>query len=177
MRSLTTRPAEDEFAPYYGKYIARVPDGDLLGQLESQLQETVALLDTFGESGSGLRYAPGKWTVKEVVGHFTDTERIFTYRALCAARGEQTGLPGFDENAYVAGASFDERTLNSLMGELTAVRRASLALFRNLDDAALSRRVVANGAPISARAIAWIVAGHEIHHVGLLRERYLPLVG
>ncbi|MBV9879722.1 MAG: DinB family protein [Gemmatirosa sp.] len=171
---LTSRPAEGEFNPYYGTYIAKVPDGDLLATLESQLEDTVALLDEFGESGAGTRYAPGKWSVKSVVGHLTDAERIFTYRALCAARGEAAELPGFDENAYVDVAAFDGRTLNSLMGELTAVRRATLSLFRNLGDDELTRRVSANRSPISARALAWIIAGHERHHAGLLRERYLP---
>jgi uncharacterized damage-inducible protein DinB len=174
---LTTRPADDEYLSYYGKYIARVPDGDLLAGLESQLEETVALLDEFGEAGAGTRYAPGKWSVKELVGHVADAERIFAYRALCAARGEGGGLPGFDENAYVENAGFDGRTLNSLMGELTAVRRATLSLFRNLRDDELTRRVTANGAPVSVRALAWIIAGHERHHVGLLRERYLPALG
>ena len=176
IQSLTTRPTGDEHSPYYGKYIERVPEGDVFETLESQLQRTVELLDTFGETGGALRYAPGKWSVKEVVGHITDTERIFTYRALCAARGEAGPLPGFDENAYVAGAHFDARTLNSLLGEITVVRRATLALFRNLGEDALVRRVIANGVPITPRAIAWIIAGHELHHASLLRERYLPLL-
>jgi len=172
--SLAVRPSADEYLPYYHKYIERVPEGDLLATLESQIDDTVALLDRFGESGGGLRYAPGKWSVKEVVGHLTDAERIFIYRALCAARGEGASLPGFDENAYVARAEFDTRTLNSLMGEFKAVRRSTLSLFRNLRDEELARRVTANNAPISARALGWIIAGHEIHHAGLLEERYLP---
>lgn len=175
--ALATRPSADEFAPYYAKYIAQVPEGDLLASLESQLEATVALLDTFGEAGAGTRYAPGKWSVKEVVGHVADAERIFAYRALAAARGETTSLPGFDENAYVVGGAFDARTLNSLLGELTAVRRATLSLFRNFTDADLGRRVVANGVPVSARALAWIIAGHEQHHVALLRDRYVPALG
>lgn len=170
---LAARPAADEFAPYYAKYIDAVPDGDVLGTLESQIEETVALLSDIGEVRAGHRYAPGKWSIKEVVGHVADAERVFGYRALCAARGEAGGLPAFDENAYVAGADFDARTLNSLLGELTAVRRATLSLFRNLSDDALARRVVANQNAVSARALAWICAGHERHHVRLLRERYL----
>lgn len=173
---LATPPTTDsgEFLPYYARYVALVPARDVLATLETQLADTTALLDALGEERAGHRYAPGKWSAREVVGHVVDTERIFTYRALCAARGEVAALPAFDENAYVAGASFDARSLNSLMGELTAVRRATLALFRNLDEAALARRVVANGAPMSARAAAWIIAGHERHHQHLLRERYLP---
>lgn len=174
--SYATRPATGEYLPYYQKYIDQVPEGDLLAALESQLETTVALLDRFGESGGGLRYAPGKWSVKEVVGHLADAERVFAYRALCAARGEPASLPAFDENAYVVEGGFDARALNSLMGELTAVRRATLALFHNLDEARLARRVTANNAPITARALGWIIAGHELHHAMLLRERYLPLV-
>jgi len=171
--ALATRPAADEYAPYYARYIERVPEGDLLATLESQLESTVSLLDEFGETGAGTRYAPGKWSVKQVVGHLTDAERIFAYRALAAARGEGAALPGFDENAYVEGGGFDARTLNSLMGELTSVRRATLSLFRNFTDADFARSVNANGKPISARALAWIIAGHELHHAIILRERYL----
>ena len=162
-----------EFLPYYARYVALVPEGNVLDALEAQLADTVALVDRVGEARAGHRYAPGKWSVRELLGHVVDTERVFAYRALCAARGETAQLPGFDENAWVAGADFDARTLGSLMGELTAVRRATLALFRNMDEAALARRVVANGAPLSARAVAWIVAGHERHHQALLRDRYL----
>jgi uncharacterized damage-inducible protein DinB len=174
--ALAIRPSADEFAPYYARYIDRVPDGDLLVTLESQLEATVALLDTFGESNAGIRYAPGKWSVKQVVGHLNDAERIFTYRAVCAARGERASLPGFDENTYVDEGGFDGRTLNSLMGEMTAVRRATLSLVRNLDDAQVARTVVANGVPVSVRALAWIIAGHEVHHAELFRERYAPLI-
>ena len=170
---LATPPEADEFAPYYARYIDHVPHGDVLETLEAQHADTVELLDRFGEARGAHRYAPGKWSVKEVVGHVADAERIFTYRALCAARGEPGALPSFDENAYVERADFDRRTLNSLLGEFTAVRRATLSLFRNLDDGQLARRVVANNQPVSARAIAWIVAGHERHHARLLRERYL----
>jgi hypothetical protein len=170
---LASPPAAGEYLPYYQKYIDLVPAGDVLDTIEAQLSETVALLDRFGEGRAGHRYAPGKWSVKEVVGHVADTERIFAYRALCAARGETGALPGFDENAYVAAAGFDARTLNSILGELTAARRGTLSLFRNLSEEQLARRVNANGHPISPRAIAWIIAGHERHHARLLRERYL----
>jgi uncharacterized damage-inducible protein DinB len=174
-RSLAEPPAADggEYLPYYATYVAKVEPGDVLARLETQLADTVAVLDQIGEERAGYRYAPGKWSVREVVGHMVDTERVFAYRAMCAARGETAALPGFDENAWVAGADFDGRTLNSLMGELTAVRRATVALFRNLDEDALARRGVANGAPVTARALAWIIAGHELHHRAILAERYL----
>jgi uncharacterized damage-inducible protein DinB len=171
---LAEPPAADggEFLPYYAAYVALVPAGDVLSTLEAQLEETVAVLDAIGEERAGYRYAPGKWSVREVVGHVIDAERVFAYRAMCAARGETNGLPGFDENAWVAGSDFDRRTLNSLLGELTAVRRATLSFFRNLDPGALARRVTANGAPVTTRALAWIIAGHERHHRALLVERY-----
>jgi uncharacterized damage-inducible protein DinB len=170
--ALSVRPGADEFAPYYARYIDLVPDGDVLDTMERQLEETVALLDRVTEARAGHRYAEGKWSVREVCGHLADAERIFAYRALCVARGETKSLPGFDENAYVAGADFDARTLNSFLGELTAVRRATLALFRNLDVGALARRGTANDTPITPRALAWITAGHERHHQQILRERY-----
>jgi hypothetical protein len=163
-----------EFLPYYAKYVALVPAGDLLATLEAQLADTVAVVDQVGEARAGQRYAPGKWTVRELLAHVIDTERVFAYRAMCAARGETAALPSFDENAWAAHAGAEGRTLGSLMGELTAVRRATLALLHHLDDAALARRVTASGAPLSARAAAWIIAGHERHHQALLRERYLP---
>lgn len=172
---LAAPPAADggEFLPYYGKYIALVPAGDVLATLEQQLADTVAVVDALGDARAAHRYAPGKWSVRQVLGHTLDTERIFTFRALAAARGETAALPPFDENAYVEAADFDARSLGSLLGEWTAVRRETLALFRNLGAAALARRVVANGAPMSARAVAWIVAGHELHHREILRTRYL----
>jgi uncharacterized damage-inducible protein DinB len=170
--TLATRPGADEFAPYYARYIDQVPDGDPLATLEAQLADTVALMDRFGEAGSLHRYAEGKWSVKDVLGHLADAERVFCYRAMAAARGETGSLPAFDENAWVANANFDARSLASLLGEMTAVRRATLALFRGMTEAELARRVVANNVPVSARALLWIVAGHERHHQGILRERY-----
>ena len=169
---LLSPPAADEHLEYYARYVGLVPAGDVLDTLERQLEDTVALVSSFGEQRAGFRYAPGKWSVREVVGHVVDVERVFAFRAMAAARNEVNALPGFDENAYVANADFDARTLNSLLGELTAVRRATLSFFRNLDDAAAMRRVTANGAPITARALAWIIAGHERHHGAILRERY-----
>lgn len=173
---LTHPPADDagECAPYFQRYIRQVPPGDLLATLEAQLAETVALVDQVGEARAGHRYAEGKWSVREKLGHVVDTERVFAYRALCAARGETAALPSFDENAWVADAAFEGRTLGSLLGEFTAVRRATLALLHHLDDAALGRRATVGSNPLTARAAGWIIAGHERHHQALLRERYLP---
>lgn len=170
---LSSPPAADEHLPYYGKYIATVPAGDVLATLEAQVGETISLLGGLDEEKAAYRYAPGKWSVKQVIGHVADTERVFSYRALCAARGETAPLPSFEQDDYVANGNFDGRTLDSLVDELTAVRRATLALFRSMDDTALARRVVASGAPVTPRALAWIIAGHERHHRRLLREHYL----
>ena len=168
-----TRPAEGEFAPYFSRYIDRVPDGDVVERLERQIVETEALLAGVGEARAGDRYAPGKWSVKEVVGHLSDTERVMSYRLLRIARGDATPLPGFEQDDYVRAAGFDRLALADLVAELLAVRRATLALLRGLDDVALARRGTVNGAPMSARALTYIIAGHELHHAAILRQRYL----
>ena len=167
------RPARDEYAPYYHTYVGAVPDGDLLEMLDESLEETLGLLGGIGEGGGGHRYAEGKWSVREVVGHIVDTERVMAYRALRIARGDRTPLPGFDQDPYVAAAGFDRRTLADLSDELAAVRAASVHLFRHLDDEALARRGTASGSEVTVRALAWIIAGHEMHHRRILRERYL----
>jgi hypothetical protein len=166
------RPAATEYAPYYGRYIGKVPDGDLLQTLEDQARETQAVLAGLSEAKALHRYAPGKWSIKEMIGHVTDTERVFSYRALRFARADATVLPGFDENAWVPPGNFDARALKDLAAELGAVRRATIALFRGLDAAALARRGTASDNAVSVRALAWIIAGHERHHVALLHERY-----
>jgi uncharacterized damage-inducible protein DinB len=140
--------------------------------LEDQGRETQQLLAGVSDAKALHRYAPGKWSVKEVVGHVTDTERVFCYRALRFARADDKPLQGFDENAWVPAGRFDARSLEDLAGELDAVRRATIALLRGLDTEALARRGTANNNPISVRALAWIIAGHERHHVGILHERY-----
>ena len=167
-----SRPAAAEYDPYYGRYIEKVPEGDLLRTLETQARETQALLAGLSDARALHRYAAGKWSIKQVVGHVADTERVYAYRALRFARADATALPGFDENAWVPAGTFDARSLADLAAELGAVRGATLALFRGLDAAALARRGTANDAAVSVRAIAWIIAGHERHHVALLHERY-----
>jgi uncharacterized damage-inducible protein DinB len=140
--------------------------------LEGQERETQRLLAGVSDAKALHRYAPGKWSVKEVVGHVMDTERVFCYRALRFARADDKPLQGFDENAWVPAGRFDSRSLADLAGELDAVRRATIPLLRGLDTEALARRGTANNNPISVRALAWIIAGHERHHVGILHERY-----
>lgn len=167
------RPDPAEFAPYYAGYVARVPDGDIIETLRTQLEATVALGRSLAEEKGSHRYAPGKWSIREVLGHMADTERIMGYRALRVARGDATPLAGFDENLYVENARFDERTLASLADELALVRQMTIALLAPLNEQELARAGTANGAPVTARALAWIIAGHERHHLAILRDRYL----
>ena len=167
------RPGSDEYAPFYAGYVAGVPGGELLVLLRDQLAETEALLREFTGARADHRYAPDKWSVKEVVGHMADAERIFAYRALRFARGDRTPLPGFDENDFVRGSNFTARALPEIAGELRSVRMASITLFAGLSEEALLRRGPANGNEVSVRALAWIIAGHERHHARILRERYL----
>lgn len=165
-------PAADEFAPYYGTYVKRVPGDDAWAPLVAQRASTAALLATVTPEQAAFRYADGKWTVREVIGHLSDAERIFAYRVLRIARGDETPLASFDENRYVPGGQFERRPMADVAAEFAAVRDATLALLRGLDEAMLQRRGVASNNPVSARALAWIIAGHEIHHLGVLKERY-----
>lgn len=167
------RPQPGDHDPYYDRYVSLVPEGDVLALLRDQLEETRSLLVGLTDEQAAHRYAPGKWSVKEVAGHVTDTERVFAYRALRAARGDATPLPGFEQDDFVAHGGFDGRSLGSLFEELAAVRSASLALFQSFDAEALARRGTASGAGFAVRAIPFILAGHERHHLRILRERYL----
>ncbi|HEX2205557.1 MAG TPA: DinB family protein [Longimicrobium sp.] len=167
------RPGADEYAPFYAGYVARVPEGDVVATLERQLDEVVRFFRDVPAEREGHRYAPGKWSVREVAGHIADTERIMAYRALRIARGDATPLPGFDENAYVPPSGFDARPLASLAEEWAAVRRATLPLFRHLDAEGWARRGTASDAAVSVRALAHIIAGHAEHHLEVLRTRYL----
>jgi hypothetical protein len=169
----TTRPAADEYPPPYAGYVGRVgEDEEILPVLEGQLEEVLVRLRTIPEARSEHRYAPGKWTIKEVVGHLADSERIFTYRALRFGRGDPAALPGFDENEYVPAMEAEGRTLADFIAEWADVRRATLALFRHLPPDAWQRRGTASGKPVSVRALAYIIAGHVRHHLEVLRERY-----
>jgi hypothetical protein len=167
------RPGADEYAPFYAGYVAEVPEGDVLDLLLHQTDQALATLRPLPAARWRHRYAPGKWSVAQVLGHITDAERIFAYRALRIARGDQTPLAAFDENAFMAGAGFDERAPAGLLTEYVAVREATLALFRGLPPGAGERRGVASGAGISVRALLYIIAGHERHHLRVLHERYL----
>jgi hypothetical protein len=167
------KPDESEFLPYYGKYIDLVATGDVLSTLATQMNETQALLHGLPAAVSTYRYAPGKWSVNEVIGHLIDSERIFAGRALRFARSDATPVPGFEQDDYVRNATFDAYPVTELASELEYVRRATISLFKHLDEAAWARRGVANNAEISVRALAYIIAGHELHHREILRTRYL----
>ena len=166
------RPADTEYAEWYAGYVAGVPEGDIVTLLREHGTLLGAELSAVPEARGGHRYAEGKWSIREVVGHLIDAERIFTYRAVRAARGDRTPMPGFDENAYVAAAASDHRTMADLLAELRAVRESSVALFASLPADAWTRQGLANGAEISVRALAFITLGHSLHHLRVLRERY-----
>jgi hypothetical protein len=161
---LIARPAPDEYPPHFAVYISKVPDGDLLEALEQQWEELGCLLEELDDDAADYRYAEGKWTVKELLGHLLDAERIFAYRLLCIARGEQAPLPGFDENDYVANAGFGARPLESLLEEYDLVRGSTLALLRGLDGASFARKGISNQKPVTGQNPGQ----------GILKERYLP---
>ena len=166
------RPAASEFAPYYGRYISQVPDGNLLDQLEQQGRETVTLLRGIDEKKSLYRYEADKWSIRESIGHVIDAERVFTYRALTFARADATPLPSFEQNDWAAVSNAHGRSLADLIAEFQAVRAATLALFRGFGEKEFARAGTASNNPVSVRALAYIVAGHERHHVKILREKY-----
>jgi len=167
------RPQANEHVEYYARYISQVPEGDLIAMLRDQIMETVSLLRGLPPAKGNYAYAPGKWTIKEVIGHLSDAERVFQYRALTFARAPGTALPGFDENAWVPAGNFGVRTLDDLLEEFQIVRAATVQLARHLDEETLKQRGTANGNEISVRALLYIIAGHERHHLALFRERYL----
>ena len=169
----STRPAPDEYAPYYGTYIARVADGDVVQALRNQIGGTLSYLRAIPDARAGHRYAAGKWSIREVVGHVADAERIFAYRALRFARNDSTALPGFDENAFVSASRFGDRALSSIVAELEAVRGATVAFFDALFPEEWTRHGTASGKEMSVRALAWVIAGHELHHLGVLKTRYV----
>ncbi|MGE3174338.1 MAG: DinB family protein [Planctomycetota bacterium] len=166
------RPGRDELPEYHARYVALVPDGDLLTQLRRTGEATAAALATLGDAGAAHRYAADKWSVKQVLGHLIDGERVFGFRALSFARGEAAVLPDMDQEAWMRLAGFDARPLERLVAEFRAVRAATLLQFGSFDAAAARRRGRASTFEFSARSLGWIVAGHELHHRAILRERY-----
>lgn len=172
MTTTLSRPSADEYLPYYDRYVALVPEGNLVDLLVEQNRDTIRLLRSIDDQRALYAYASGKWTIKEVVGHLCDAERVFAYRALRFARGDAQPLAGFDENAYAPAGRFNERPISDLADEFEAIRNATVHLFRYMNEEEFARRGIANNNPISVRALGFVIAGHELHHAKLLRDRY-----
>ena len=171
-QNATGRPQAGEYAPYYDRYICLVQPDDILAGLEQQRRDTVLLLSGRTEQEGNFSYAPGKWTAKEVIGHICDSERIFAYRALHISRDDKTPMEGFEQDDYVRNGPFARASMPDVIEDFIAVRRATVSLLRNLDETAWLRRGVANKSEISVRALAYIIAGHELHHRRILEEKY-----
>ena len=168
----TERPHPDEYDIAFERYVRHVPETDVLPALERQPAELAALLASVPPGRETHRYAPGKWTIRGVVGHVLDAERVFGYRALCIARGEKTSLPAFEEDDYAARAGHDGRTIASLLEEFSTLRKSHVLMLRHVDDEAWTRFGSANALPITPRALAYILVGHPRHHMVVLREKY-----
>lgn len=166
------RPDPSEYGEFYAGYVAHVPEDDVLAVLEAQIEEIGRLAAAVPAERESFRYAPGKWSVRQVFGHLADGERVFGYRATCIARGDDTPLPGYDQDAYMALAPFDEVPVAELADELVTLRRANLPTFRRLAPEDWSRRGTASGQPVTVRALAYVLAGHLRHHLRILDERY-----
>lgn len=169
---IRVRPAATEHAPYYVGYVGLVPEDDILAVLAAQPAAVHALLAHVPADRESFRYEAGKWSIREVIGHVVDAERVFGYRAFCIARGEATSLPGFDEQAYLATSNYDARPLAGLADDFAATRAANLAVLSHLSPDDWRRAGVANGTPVTVLALAYILAGHCRHHLGVLAKRY-----
>jgi uncharacterized damage-inducible protein DinB len=167
-----TRPTPTDYAPPYAAYVDLVDEDDILTAMQEQSSATQKLLASLDEPRAAYRYGTDKWSVKEVIGHMVDAERILGYRALAIARGDTQPLPGFDENTYVQHASFDSWKLGDLAEEYALVRRSDIVFFQNLPPEAWDRRGTANEHPVSVRGLAYVIVGHERHHLKVLREKY-----
>jgi hypothetical protein len=174
--SIISRPEPDEYPEDFRQYIQLVPGDDLLGYLNNPTITVSSVADGLSEDQLLYRYATGKWSVKDIFCHIIDCERIYNYRALCIARGDKTALPDFEENDYAKTADADERPVNDIISEYKAVRAASIELFRSFDDRMLLRSGLANNSMRSVRAIGYSLAGHEIHHLNVIKERYLEKI-
>ncbi|NNE65742.1 MAG: DinB family protein [Pyrinomonadaceae bacterium] len=166
------KPEKEEFAEYYGGYIDLV-EGGLLEALESQLKESMRIFRAIPESKADFRYEAGKWSIKEVIGHLIDTERVMAFRALSFARGDTSEIAGMDQDQYVSEAAYDQCEFETLLNEFESLRKANLLFFSALPQEAWSRSGIASGNNVSVRALAYIIAGHEIHHRNVIEERYL----
>ncbi|HEX2786968.1 MAG TPA: DinB family protein [Ignavibacteria bacterium] len=167
------RPTENEYASFYKPYIDEVPDGDIIVILTEQGKEARKFYQSIPEAIGAHAYQPGKWTIKEVLGHMCDAERVMAYRAMSIARNEKTPLPGFDENEYMNHSNFNRRTIQDISDEMLYIRASNIALFGTFDEEILNRTGNANGNNVSVRGLLYIISGHELHHIKVLRERYL----
>jgi len=166
------RPEESEYDPYYQKYVALVPETEIIALLEVQSDQLRSLIEGVPEERGTFAYDDGKWTIKEVLSHLIDGERIFSYRALRIARGDKTPIEGFEQEGYIENSHANQRSFSDLLDEFTQIRRANLAFFENLDPADWIRTGTANNVEISVRSLAWIMAGHIRHHLNILTSRY-----
>jgi hypothetical protein len=169
----TLRPAHSEYAEYYVRYVDQLPDGDIAKILETQRRDALAMFRGVSEERSLRRYAPGKWSIREMLAHVNDCERLFVFRAMWFARGLEGTLPSFDQDIAVTAAASDARSWKSHIDEFVGLRDATIAFFAGLPDEAWSRRGTASGYEFTVRALAWITAGHVAHHMKILEERYL----
>lgn len=167
------RPSENDYAPFYAGYLKNIEGDDILTILRDQLDTTTEFFKSISEEKGDYSYSEGKWTIKEILGHITDTERVFAYRAMCIARGERKSLPGFEQDDYVREGNFNKRTLTDLIEEYAQLRKANLVLFNSFSEEALNIRGLANNYEITVRAILFIIAGHGLHHINVLKEKYL----
>lgn len=170
---MISKPQPDEYASFYTNYINQVTGTDVIALLTSLKDSTYQFFNDLPAGKADYAYAEGKWTIKQLLGHMIDAERVFGFRILCFSRNDQNELPGFDENDYVANALFNERTLTDMANEFKTVRESNLYLLRSLSDEQCLLKGIANGKPVSVRALAYIMAGHELHHLNIIRERYL----
>jgi len=167
------RPQADEYAPYYGGYVQRVPEGaDIFALLSQQPDDLRVLLQSVSEAQANVRPAPGEWSVKEVIGHICDTERVFSYRAMRIARGDATPLAGFEQDDYVRATDFNARSVADLVDEFSAARRANVLCFKPLSEAEMVRRGSASNASVTVRALFYMMAGHVMHHIESLQMDY-----
>jgi hypothetical protein len=166
------RPSDDEFALFYAGYVSLAPEDDIIGVLERQAHDVEAAMAAYSPAREQLRYAAGKWSVRELLGHVIDAERVFGFRAFCFSRGDRNPLPGFEQNDYIARSDYDRQSLGDLVSEFRAVREVNLSVLRRLDAHAWRRIGTASGERVSVRALAYIMAGHVRHHLGILRTHY-----
>jgi uncharacterized damage-inducible protein DinB len=172
-RMMNQKLESNKYAPYYSTYVKLVPEGEILHILMQQMEESTAYLRDLTEQQARFSYGDGKWTIKEVIGHVADTERIMAYRLLSFARGETVELPGYDDNNYVKNALFNEQSVQQLLQNLMIVRQSTIHLIKSLPSKAYLRRGKANGSEVTVRALMYIIAGHELHHRKIIKQRYM----